>query len=164
VVSDAGPLIHLDELGCLELLSDFSTVWVPDVVRAEIETHRPAALDGKRVPLRFHTAELAPDAALETLIMTLSLDRGEQSALQLVRGRPTAWLLTDDAAARLAAKTLGVRVHGSIGVLLRSIRRGRRSREEVLELLRSVPSKSTLHIRPSLLEEIIREVEDSRPA
>jgi len=31
VVSDAGPLIHLDELDCLELLSDF-TVWVPNRV------------------------------------------------------------------------------------------------------------------------------------
>ena len=29
VVSDAGPLIHLDELDCLPLLSDF-TVWVPN--------------------------------------------------------------------------------------------------------------------------------------
>ena len=51
VVSDAGPLIHLDELDCPEILSDFSTIWVPDTVRAELETHRPAALARKVVPL-----------------------------------------------------------------------------------------------------------------
>ena len=27
VVCDAGPLIHLDELGCLDLLTDFQTVF-----------------------------------------------------------------------------------------------------------------------------------------
>jgi hypothetical protein len=32
VVCDAGPLIHLDELGCLDMLADFSAVLVPDSV------------------------------------------------------------------------------------------------------------------------------------
>ena len=32
VVCDAGPLIHLDELGCVDLLSDFSEVLVPETV------------------------------------------------------------------------------------------------------------------------------------
>jgi hypothetical protein len=29
VVSDAGPLIHLDELACLELLDDFKSILIP---------------------------------------------------------------------------------------------------------------------------------------
>ena len=35
VVCDAGPLIHLDELGCLDLLADFSEVLVPETVGVE---------------------------------------------------------------------------------------------------------------------------------
>ena len=42
VVCDAGPLIHLDEVGCLDLLADFSEVLVPDAVRREVQRHRPA--------------------------------------------------------------------------------------------------------------------------
>jgi hypothetical protein len=42
-ICDAGPLIHLDELGCLQLLDEFS-VWVPDAVRREVSYHRPALL------------------------------------------------------------------------------------------------------------------------
>ena len=32
VVTDAGPLIHLNEIGCLSLLRIFETVHVPDAV------------------------------------------------------------------------------------------------------------------------------------
>lgn len=32
VLGDAGPIIHLDEIGCLDLLVDFSPVPVPDAI------------------------------------------------------------------------------------------------------------------------------------
>ena len=44
VICDAGPLIHLDEVGCLDLLSDCLEVLVPPRVWQEVERHRPAAL------------------------------------------------------------------------------------------------------------------------
>jgi predicted nucleic acid-binding protein len=72
---------------------------------------------------------------------------------------PSAIFLTDDAAARLAAQTLGYRVHGTIGILLRSLRRNRFSHLEVIERLEAIPSKSSLHIRPSLLNEIIERLQ-----
>src|SRR5438270_251796 len=55
LVSDAGPLIHLDELGCLDLLQDFAEVLVPDAVwagpaaspvRAEAPIRKIPASDG----------------------------------------------------------------------------------------------------------------------
>lgn len=45
VVCDAGPLIHLDELGCVELLADFPQVLVPLAVWDEVAKHRPNALN-----------------------------------------------------------------------------------------------------------------------
>jgi predicted nucleic acid-binding protein len=72
---------------------------------------------------------------------------------------PEAILLTDDAAARLAAKGLGYRVHGSIGILLRAVRRQQLTAQETLSILRDLPSQSTLYIRPDLLAEIIAQVE-----
>ncbi len=44
VVADAGPLIHLDELSALDVLSDYSDVLVPDAVWCEVTHHRPHAL------------------------------------------------------------------------------------------------------------------------
>lgn len=43
VVCDAGPLIHLDELGCLDLLNEFQEVLVPPIVWKEVEHDRPSA-------------------------------------------------------------------------------------------------------------------------
>ena len=44
VIADAGPVIHLDELGCLNLLADFGSVIIPEAVYQEVERHRPLTL------------------------------------------------------------------------------------------------------------------------
>ena len=159
VVCDAGPLIHLDELGCLDLLADFRAVYVPEHVWQEVGQHRPGALISVEVQLQRTAVELSDHASFQALVRALALDLGEQGALSLMISYPDAILLTDDAAARLSAETLGYRVHGSIGILLRAIRRRQRTRNEVLSLLRDLPARSSLHVRPALLEEIIAQVE-----
>lgn len=158
VVCDAGPLIHLDEIGLLDLLSDFREIYVPLQVWDEVERHRPTAL---RSPVRLQrvSVEISADSRLQTLARALSLATGEQAALSLLALQPGSILLTDDAAARVAAKALGYRSHGTIGVLLRSIRRRLRSRTEIVAALRSLPFRSSLHLRQSLLEEILRDLE-----
>lgn len=158
VVCDAGPLIHLDEIGLLDLLSDFQAVYVPVQVWTEVERHRPSALQSV-VDLKKVTVEVLLDSRLQTLVRTLSLDIGEQAALSLMASQPASVLLTDDAAARLAAKALGFRSHGTIGILLRSIRRQLRSQAQISAILRSLPFRSTLHIRQSLLDEILRDLD-----
>ncbi len=51
------------------------------------------------------------------------------------------------------------KVHGTIGILIRSIRRGQKKPEEVLQILEEdLPKKSSLHIKHSLLNEIIQKV------
>ena len=85
---------------------------------------------------------------------------GEQAALTLMQNYPDAIFLTDDAAARLAAVTLGYRVHGTIGILLRAIRRNQKTTFDVIAILRNLARQSTLHIRAQLLEEIIERLEN----
>ncbi|HEX6899204.1 MAG TPA: DNA-binding protein [Thermoanaerobaculia bacterium] len=159
VVCDAGPLIHLDELSSLDLLGDFRSVLIPDQVWEEVVRHRPEALKGTGFKPQRCSIETSADSRFQSVVKTFSLDAGEQAALSLMESYPGAVLLTDDAAARLAAKALGYRAHGSIGVLLRAIRRGLRSRAEIAALLRQIPFASTLHIRQSLLDEILDQVE-----
>lgn len=158
VVCDAGPLIHLDELDCLDLLADFAEILVPDAVWQEVVHHRPNALQHpslafKRLPNRAASPAIMGVAALFTL------HRGELAALDIAREIKHALLLTDDTAARLAARTLQISVHGTVGLLIRAIRRQQRSRAEVLELLAFIPAKTSLFIKPSLLREFIQEVE-----
>ena len=41
VVFDAGPIIHLDELNCLELLGEFQEILLAEGVWDEIKLYRP---------------------------------------------------------------------------------------------------------------------------
>lgn len=159
VVCDAGPLIHLHELRSLDLLADFSGVLVPDGVWAEVSEHRAIALTGTEVKLTRVASAKPPSMALQTLARSLSLHRGELEALGLADERSDCILLTDDTAARLAAASLGLTVHGTLGVLIRAIRRHHRTREQVMSALRSIPTQTTLHVKPSLLAEVIARVE-----
>ena len=84
VVCDAGPLIHLDQLDCLDLLADFSRVVVP-VVWREVEHHRPAALDQKTIRLERLKPREEPSAELISLHRLLALHAGELQALQLAQ-------------------------------------------------------------------------------
>lgn len=159
VVCDAGPLIHLDELDARDLLADFRAVVIPGRVWAEVQHHRPQALTAPAANFERRVVEVSTEPPFRALVQALSLDAGEQEALSCPELSAAGVLLTDDAAARLAAELLGHRSHGTIGVLLRAIRRGQRSAREILSLLREIPSRSTLHIRPDLLQRIIDEVE-----
>jgi hypothetical protein len=54
---------------------------------------------------------------------------------------------------------LNIAAHGTLGVLIRAIRRQRLTKVEVLALLDAVPKQTTLHVRPALLREVIANVE-----
>lgn len=157
VVADAGPLIHLDELDSLDLL-DFPEVLVPDAVWNEVSRHRPGALDKTDVSLS-RQAGIAASSRLQSLTPVFGLHQGEREALSLCLAHPGAMLLTDDAAARLAADSLSVMAHGTLGLILRSVRRQLRTAEQALQLLAEIPTRSTLHIRPALLQQTIRRAE-----
>lgn len=158
VVCDAGPLIHLDELNCLGLLKDFTELIVPEAVWQEVELHRSGALYSTELTLQRRSC-VFPSAEIDTLATLFILHRGEKEALCLAHEIGNTLLLTDDTAARLAARSLGITVHGSIGILVRAIRRHQKTKTEVIELLRNLPKKTTLFIRSSLLEDIIQEIE-----
>jgi predicted nucleic acid-binding protein len=158
VVCDAGPLIHLDEVGALDLLADFPEVLVPQAVWREVERHRPSVLSHSSVTLRLITPQMPESPELEALAQVLSLHTGEWEALRVALEHPSGLLLTDDTAARLASASLGINTHGTIGILVRAIRRKQRTKKEVIALLQSLPTCSTLHLKRSLLEAVIKEV------
>ncbi len=158
VIADAGPIIHLDELNSLELVSDFDKVIVPETVWHEVQHHRPQALLHTKVNLIRHRAEyFSPQVNALTPFYTLHA--GEQEALHLCCEFKNSLLLTDDTAARLAAKNLGVIAHGTLGILVRAIRQQSRSKSEILELLRAIPTQTSLYIRASFLAEVISDIE-----
>jgi predicted nucleic acid-binding protein len=161
-VSDAGPIIHLDELACLDLFQDFAQILITRQVWSEVLRHRPRLTTADIPGGVFLNVRQAPGPRLLPLVGSLRLYAGEIASLVLMQERPDHVFLCDDAAARLAAESLGFRVHGTIGVLVRSIRAGTRTREQVLRLLRDLQHRSSLHVSTNLLATVISIVEQER--
>lgn len=158
VVCDTGPILHLDELDSLDLLSDFQKVILPSCVHGEIRSTRPSLLESSDIRFTICKATLQTDDALSTVCRIFFLGPGETEALAIMRGESTATFLTDDAAARLVAEQMGFKVHGTIGILIRSIRRGLREPTEVVSILSQIPARSTLYIKRALLDDIVLQV------
>ncbi|WP_241674431.1 DNA-binding protein [Candidatus Methylobacter oryzae] len=157
VVADAGPLIHLDELAALDVLSDYEAILVPNAVRLEVRRHRPLALQQADIKL-IRQAPLPASARINALAALYTLHHGEREALTLCFNHNINLLITDDTAARLAAKNLNISAHGTLGLLIRAVRQRLRTPSEVLALLAAIPQQTSLHIRPSLLSDVIFQV------
>lgn len=156
VVCDAGPLIHLDQLDSLDLVSDFNPLLVPEEVWAEVLKHRPKALPQSflQKPVSAGTA----DDDTRALGRAFSLDAGEAACLALLTKEKGALFLTDDAAARLVAVQAGVEVHGTLGLLIRGVRTGKRTAGQILRILEELPSRSTLYVSSKLRSDLLRQL------
>lgn len=157
-VLDAGPLIHLDELGRLNLLNDFKELLVPQVVLDEALKHRPGLRSVELLNLEIISEPPPLPVDLLKLADDLALHAGERAALAVLIARGGQFLLSDDAAARTVALAVGFQTHGTIGLILRSHRRGMVSKGEALQLLRELPTRTTLHLRKELLDSILATV------
>lgn len=107
-VSDAGPLLHLAELKSLELLSAFDTILIPETVDEELER---GGVPDAIFDLSYELVE-----ADEERVESEELDAGERAAVSITKAR-TFVLLKDDFDAWEAVSSVGVNVHGSLGVI-----------------------------------------------
>jgi hypothetical protein len=55
-------------------------------------------------------------------------------------------------------QSLNIIAHGTLGLLVRALRQKLRTPSDVLALMAAIPGQTTLHIRQSLLNEVIARV------
>lgn len=158
VIADAGPLIHLDELEVIDLLSDFGKVLVPESVLGESMRHRPELKMASWLCVQQVRKTIDPN--IRAVMTRYPLHVGELDALNLAMSENNVLFLTDDNAARLAAQSLNLEARGTIGILLRAMRQSRLTKVTTIRILESIPHKSTLHLSRDLLFEVIQAVKN----
>lgn len=131
-VADSGPLIHLAEIGCLQLLSIFDILHVPHAVW--LETVEQARLSERDLSAatniqRYVVPYSESDQFVKENKIT-ELHAGERECLFLCREKSLAILLTDDMAVRDAAKRLDLIPVGSLGVIFKAYERGQISLQD----------------------------------
>lgn len=119
LLADTGPLLHLHEAEAIHLLPLLGTVAVPPLVLSELRAHAPALWPGV-LPHWLKVESLSPAAQQRARAWQQAglLHRGEAEAVALALDFKPDWFLTDDAAARLMAESLGMEAHGSLGIVL----------------------------------------------
>lgn len=115
-VADTGPLLHLAEAGASDLLPLLGEVVLPPAVETELARYKT----GASIPPSLRTLPLSAqaEAAADDWCKAGLVHRGEAHAIALAQELKADYLLTDDAAARLLATTVGLTARGSLGVIL----------------------------------------------
>ena len=120
VVFDTGPLIILYQIGLLPILRNlYERLSIPEAVRDEL-LKGPS---GQAI-LASGLVEVKPVSDIGSVeILRAFLDEGEAEAIQLAR-ELQATIIIDERRGRRAAKSLGLKVRGTLGILLELKRRG----------------------------------------
>lgn len=149
IVSDTGPLLHLHEVDALDLLGTAGEVLIPPAVHGELQrlTHLVS-------PDWLHQRDLDRSGLEEAAAWQDAgfLDPGEAEALSLARTLEVDWFLTDDTAARVVGQSLGLEVHGSLGIILWAAGVSKISGKRAHEILEALFS-SSLWVSARLREE-----------
>ncbi|MDA1192170.1 MAG: hypothetical protein O3A46_10875 [Candidatus Poribacteria bacterium] len=118
IVSNTGPLPHLHEIGRQELIAEAGDIYVPDAVVSEVSVRISSwrQMPPEWICIVSLSASLRQQT--DEWISNRELDRGEAEAIALTKQLNADWFLTDDNAARTFAVSMGLRVRGSLGVVL----------------------------------------------
>jgi predicted nucleic acid-binding protein len=134
VVADTSPLLHLSRVGRLDLVqAALGPVTIPRTVWAELI--RP----GTRADVRAYLLDAAWITVVDDPpIVALSLDPGETAAILLAEQLHADALLIDERRGRSVATARGLRVIGTLGVLIAARSAGALDRiAPVIDALRS---------------------------
>ena len=156
-ISNTSPLLNLAIIGQLDLVREqFGLVFIPAAVLQELRVDE--ALPGSAALRQALTHGWIQVQAVEdrapVQLLQRTLDDGEAEAIALAAQAKAAWLLLDERDGRLAAKTLGLRVTGVLGILLRAKRDGHiPSLRGAMEKLQT---QAGFRIAPALFEALLR--------
>ncbi len=160
-VADAGPIIHLAEIDCLDLLAQFSQLHIPSAVISEI-AGKTSGLPETLFSLTNLQHHDLPQSLVLTYVNVMSLDSlqaGEQNCLYACSLLGVSTILTDDLAARRAAKKIGFTPVGTLGIIVRAYRHQRIPLQKAEQCLLNLSKFSTLFVTKTLIDIAIEDLQ-----
>ena len=123
VVADTGPLRYLVLIGQIQVLGRlFDRVLIPDAVATELANTRTPEPVKQWMARRPDWVEVCAPPPIH--LCAPDLDEGERQAIELARYLKISLILIDDAVGRLEARSCGLGVLGTVGILERAAQLG----------------------------------------
>lgn len=159
LVCDTTLLLYLGRIGEIQLLPAlFEPIYVPEVVRLELDMGRllrPDTID----PVQHGWIQSVTISRSELEALPPNrLGRGEQAVIAYALSRPGHWVGLDDQQARLLAESLGLKVVGCVGVLIRA---KRANLIPAVQPLLTALWSAGFHLAPELYREALRLVNET---
>ena len=123
VVSDSSCIIVLSQLEKIDILKKlFSEIYIPEAVFRELMVKAPRAESERRFIEITKTASVKDSFAVMTL--QTDLGKGESECIVLAKEIHADFVILDDKDARKKAEFLGLRVIGTLGILVMAHKKG----------------------------------------
>ena len=153
VVANATPLITLALIDHLDLLRRlYGRVVIPPAVQAEVSAGGPGGI-GVRELREANWVDVVPLQDPSRADLIADLDRGEAEVIALAQERAADLVIVDERLARRHARRLGMRLTGTLGILVRAKQLG--MVEAVAPLIDRL-RQGGIHLGADLCREVLR--------
>lgn len=162
-ISNTSPILNLATVGYLHLLrSQFGRIIVPRAVVEELRLDEDytgnneitSAIDKGWIEVRSVTNRN------RVRVLQHTLDDGEAETIALALETASPLVLLDEKDARGAAKDLGLKTTGVVGIIMRAFKQG--NIEEPLEVMRDLREKAGFYLSDTIMTHIQSTVKRSR--
>lgn len=163
-ISNAGPLIHLAKANALHILQAlFHTILIPDEVKTETvdkgkeKGHSDALQIEKAIQQGWiKTIQVQLNRDFKKAAKTAGLRNAEAVVIQYAYQNRLIALL-DDEPARVFARTLGITVRGTLGILIQATKNNILNHQEAMQILDKLTE--TMYISVDLYKTTRKEID-----
>ena len=132
-ISNTSPLLYLHRIGVLEWVRGlFNEIWIPNAVVLELQEGQRRGYDVPS-PSEYAWLRIVEPQSIPSEWLVLGLGAGELAAMALALENPKQIILLDDTLARRIAQAAGLKVWGTLKILLESKSQG--MTEDILHLV-----------------------------
>lgn len=164
-IINSSPLIYLGKLGLLDLLQRlFEKVITVDAVKEEVldsSTSEYAVLHNAFSDWLIVSA--VPKSSLSARLNDMGLHRGEVDVLVLAyhtkKQESDSVVVIDDLAARDVARTLRLKVTGTVGIILRATKHGLLTKSESRDRIRFLVEDTSFRMSTALYSRVISDLD-----
>jgi len=167
-IADSTPLIWLSKIGKISLLEKlYKQVIIPPMVYTEVVTfglqqgYSDAIVVKDSIKKGWIRVKAVNDNQTEHSQMILEnaeeLHHGEVQAIILAQAY-NALLLMDESSGRAFAETWGLKVHGTIYVILQGLRKAFHTKEEAMTAIYSLVEKG-FRVEPGIILHVLKEIQ-----
>jgi len=162
VVANAGPLMALAKLNLLHLLKQlYGQVQFPRSVYEEVVVKgiRRGFEDAHTLQRFLNQESWKPTEVgdVPDELASSHLDRGERESIALALAQD-GLLLIDEERGRTVARRLGVKVRGTLGILIHAYRAGLITADQLRFYFGEIEERTDIWIAPALCRRLLREV------